>query len=82
MRNLDRSRRYTKTQGVTCNSSNLKPKRTGHMDTWGRKETVKIEAMKEHFEPKDRKKKRCSKDSTGAPQKQRRGTGIPKDIRC
>ena len=57
MRNLDRSRRYTKTQGVTCNSSNLKPKRTGHMDTWGRKETVKIEAMKEHFEPKDRKKK-------------------------
>lgn len=52
------------------------------MDTWGRKETVKIEAMKEDFEPKDRKKKRCSKDSTGAPQKQRRGTGIPKDIRC
>ena len=57
MRNLNRLRRYTKTQGVTCNSSKLKPKRTGHMDTWGRKETVKIEAMKEDFEPKDRKKK-------------------------
>ena len=84
MKYLQRFNKYTKTRGVTISSSELKPKRTcrqrraGHMKEklnnrdWSQERTLWARGQK---------KNKCSKDSTGDPQKQEGGTGNQKETR-